>query len=56
MKAVGLHFAGAERGSVFSPIDKVLDALHVELAGSPGKSRAPKKSNRFPFRLGIRFI
>jgi len=33
MKAVGLHFAGAERCSVFNPIDKVLAALHVELAG-----------------------
>jgi hypothetical protein len=40
MKAVGLHFAGAERASVFNPIDKVLNALHVELASSP---RSKKK-------------
>jgi hypothetical protein len=45
MKAVGLHFAGAERGSVFNPIDKVLDALQVELAGAPRKTRRVKKSN-----------
>ena len=44
MKAVGLHFAGAERGSVFNPIDKVLAAMHVQLAGdTPKKPRIPKK-------------
>jgi hypothetical protein len=30
-KAVGLHFAGANGGSVFTPIDKVLAALKVNL-------------------------
>lgn len=30
-KAVGLHFAGAPAGSVFSPIEVALDALGVEL-------------------------
>ena len=30
-KAVGLHFAGANGGSVFSPIDDVLEALGVTL-------------------------
>lgn len=30
-RAVGLHFAGAEGGSVFSPIDEVLKTLGVEL-------------------------
>jgi hypothetical protein len=30
-RAVGLHFAGAEGGSVFSPIDEVLKALKVKL-------------------------
>jgi hypothetical protein len=43
MKAVGLHFAGAERGSVFNPIDKVLSALHVELAGIPRQKPGAKK-------------
>ncbi len=44
LRAVGLHFAGAERGSVFNPIGKVLDALDVELAGSARKRpRGPKK-------------
>jgi hypothetical protein len=43
MKAVGLHFAGAERGSVFNPIEKVLDALRVELAGSPRKKAGVTK-------------
>ncbi len=43
MKAVGLHFADAERGSVFNPIDKVLDALQVKLAVSPGKKQRSKK-------------
>ncbi len=37
LKAVGLHFAGAERASVFNPIAKVLGALQVELAGDPGE-------------------
>jgi len=31
MRAVGLHFAGAEGGSVFNPIDKVLESLKVTL-------------------------
>ena len=30
-RAVGLHFAGAEGGSVFSPIDEVLKTLGVQL-------------------------
>ena len=30
-KAVGLHFAGAKKGSVFNPIGEVLSALGVKL-------------------------
>jgi hypothetical protein len=30
-KAVGLHFAGANGGSVFNPIDKVLESLNMKL-------------------------
>ena len=35
-KAVGLHFAGASGGSVFSPIDDVLTALGVKLVTRAG--------------------
>ncbi len=34
-RAVGLHFAGADGGSVFNPIDEVLKALGVELVTKP---------------------
>jgi hypothetical protein len=48
-RAVGLHFAGAEGGSVFNPIDEVLKALGVKLVtksigGQPGKTKATKKA------------
>ncbi len=33
-RAVGLHFAGASGGSVFSPIDQVLNALKIRLVTS----------------------
>jgi len=45
-KAVGLHFAGANGGSVFNPIDDVLQALGVtlvtKLVGNP-QLKAPKR-------------
>lgn len=49
-RAVGLHFAGANGGSVFSPIDKVLQALRVKLVTnsitSPKKKpKGSKKAN-----------
>jgi hypothetical protein len=34
-RAVGLHFAGANGGSVFNPIDEVLKALGVKLVTKP---------------------
>jgi len=37
-RAVGLHFAGASGGSVFSPIDHVLKGLNVRLVTSPPSS------------------
>lgn len=49
MKAVGLHFAGAERGSVFSPINKVLRALNVKLVEEspvPARLSRPAKAVR----------
>ena len=46
-RAVGLHFAGANGGSVFNPIDKVLDALGVtlvtKLIGTP-QAKSTKKA------------
>jgi hypothetical protein len=36
-RAVGLHFASAPNGSVFSPIDAVMNALHVELVTKSGR-------------------
>ncbi len=36
-RAVGLHFAGASGGSVFSPIDQVLSGLKVRLVTSKAK-------------------
>jgi len=50
-RAVGLHFAGAEGGSVFNPIDEVLAALDVKLVTTaigapqtkPAKKKAPTK-------------
>jgi hypothetical protein len=46
-RAVGLHFAGADGGSVFNPIDEVLKALGVKLVTkslsiSPAKKKAAK--------------
>ena len=50
-RAVGLHFAGAEGGSVFSPIDEVLKTLDVRLVTQalaksiktkPAKKAGPK--------------
>lgn len=47
-RAVGLHFAGANGGSVFNPIDDVLSALGVTLVtkaiGAP--QAAPKKKKK----------
>jgi hypothetical protein len=47
-RAVGLHFAGADGGSVFNPIDDVLKALGVKLVtksmkATKGKKKASKK-------------
>lgn len=44
-RAVGLHFAGANGGSVFSPIDDVLKALGVKLVTKSigGPQKKPKK-------------
>jgi hypothetical protein len=51
-RAVGLHFAGANGGSVFNPIDDVLKALGVKLvtksmktpkAKTKASKKAPKK-------------
>jgi len=46
-KAVGLHFAGADGGSVFSPIQTVLSTLGVTLVttsiGSPQRARRASK-------------
>ena len=46
-RAVGLHFAGANGGSVFNPIDKVLDVLGVtlvtKLIGMP-QAKSTKKA------------
>lgn len=49
-RAVGLHFAGANGGSVFSPIDDVLKALGVKLVtksiGGPQKKPKRKSSKK----------
>jgi hypothetical protein len=49
-RAVGLHFAGANGGSVFSPIDDVLKALGVKLVtksiGGPKKKPKAKSSKK----------
>jgi hypothetical protein len=43
-KAVGLHFAGAKGGSVFNPIDTVLQTLKVTLVTSMKRdTRAPRR-------------
>jgi len=44
-RAVGLHFAGASNGSVFSPIKKVLSKLGctLELAGTAKQGKKSKK-------------
>ncbi|HEY5746109.1 MAG TPA: hypothetical protein VIU12_08545 [Chryseolinea sp.] len=42
-KAVGLHFAGSEEGSIFTPIDTVLNLLGVQLVTrSLGRQQAVK--------------
>ena len=43
-RAVGLHFAGANGGSVFSPIDEVLKALGVTLVTTPLNGSEAKAS------------
>lgn len=53
-RAVGLHFAGANGGSVFNPIDEVLAALNVKLVtktitesqAKPAKKAAKKASGK----------
>ncbi|MBC7929465.1 MAG: hypothetical protein H7Z38_02760 [Rubrivivax sp.] len=45
-RAVGLHFAGANGGSVFCPIDEVLKALGVKLVTKP--IGAPQKAAKKP--------
>jgi hypothetical protein len=50
-RAVGLHFAGANGGSVFNPIDDVLKALGVKLVTKSiktpkGKSKTSKKATK----------
>jgi hypothetical protein len=46
-KAVGLHFAGANGGSVFSPIDPVLSSLGVKLVTkSIGAPQAAKRTGK----------
>ena len=49
-KAVGLHFAGANGGSVFSPIATVLSTLGVKLVtksvGSPQSAGRPHARRR----------
>jgi hypothetical protein len=50
-RAVGLHFAGANGGSVFSPIDEVLKALGVTLVTKSislpkGKTKAAAKASK----------
>lgn len=56
-RAVGLHFAGAEGGSVFSPIDEVLKALKVKLvtksiSNPKGKAKAGKKTTKKAAKKG----
>jgi len=45
-RAVGLHFAGADGGSVFNPIDDVLKALGVKLVTKSIKKGKPKSSKK----------
>lgn len=55
-KAVGLHFAGANGGSVFNPIDTVIAALGVKLvtksigtpqsAGRPARTRGRRRARK----------
>ena len=50
-RAVGLHFAGANGGSVFNPIDEVLKALGVKLvtksiSAPKGKKNAKKSAKK----------
>ncbi|HEX8163100.1 MAG TPA: hypothetical protein VF538_14620 [Pyrinomonadaceae bacterium] len=52
-RAVGLHFAGANGGSVFNPIDEVLKTLGVKLVtktigGAPQATGAKKRAAREP--------
>ena len=45
-KAVGLHFAGANGGSVFAPIDKVLKAMNVQLVTKSILKKAVEKATK----------
>ena len=47
-RAVGLHFAGANGGSVFNPIDEVLKALGVKLVTKPISAPKAKKKPKQP--------
>lgn len=45
-RAVGLHFAGADGGSVFSPIEEVLKTLKVQLVTKSIKKSPVKKPSK----------
>jgi hypothetical protein len=54
MKAVGLHFAGAERGSVFNPIDKSTERATRRAGGyPPAETRRQKEITDVPFQARI---
>jgi len=54
-KAVGLHIAGGEMGSVFNPIGKVLEHLGVKLVTRPrANSNAHTKTSKKPITDGNR--
>lgn len=60
-RAVGLHFAGANGGSVFTPIDNVLTELGVKLVtksiGKPSAKNAKKaleKTKRTPRKTAVK--
>lgn len=51
-KAMGLHFAGADGGSIFNPIDEVLSALKIKLVTKqPSVAEAAKKAKSKPKRV-----
>jgi hypothetical protein len=45
-KAVGLHFCGADRGSIFNPLHFVLDSLKLKLFTNKIKTPGAKKSGK----------